>query len=246
MIVIPMAGKSSRFYSSGYKKPKFMLPLPNDSNVFFEALNSFNNYFESELFLFIIRTDDGALDFVNQECEKLGIKKYKIISLNFETRGQADTVALGINKANFSNFHEPLYIFNIDSIRKNFKKQSHDFLYEVKGYLEVFRGAGEHWSFIEPGINNLVKRTTEKIKISDLCSNGLYYFSSQKLFLETFKTLETVNDYKEFFIAPMYNILISEGHKIKYNILEKNQTLFSGTPDEYEYLFKNYTNQFNL
>ena len=47
MIIIPMAGKSSRFFNAGYDIPKFMLPL-SKSNVFREAVKSFKKYFEDE------------------------------------------------------------------------------------------------------------------------------------------------------------------------------------------------------
>ena len=42
MILIPMMGKSSRFYNAGYKVPKFMLPV-GKSNLFKETVLSFKN-----------------------------------------------------------------------------------------------------------------------------------------------------------------------------------------------------------
>jgi len=238
MIVIPMAGKSSRFYNAGYKIPKFMLPLGVSTNVFSEAVNSFKAYFKEETFLFITRLDDRAPEFVKKECKKLGIESFEIVSLNKDTRGQAETVMQGILELNDEQKKEPLYIFNIDSIRINFKKPSSHFLSNTSGYLEVFKGEGEHWSFAEPIDSSRVKRTTEKIRISDFCSNGLYYFSSSELFQETFRDLELSNDYKELFIAPMYNIIIGKGLTAKYVLLRNNQTLFSGTPLEYTALKK--------
>lgn len=239
MIVLPMAGKSSRFYAYGYKVPKFMLPLLSNSNVFREAVKSFEFYFNTDTFLFITRSDDGSASFVKKECNNLRIKNVQIISLDSPTRGQAETVAMGLKKATL-DLGEPLYIFNIDSIRVNFKKPQEEYLNGIKGYLEVFKGEGEHWSFVESGCNDLVVRTTEKNKISDLCSNGLYYFSSCELFLSIFEELKIINEYPEFFIAPMYNILISNGHKIRYKLLTNEQTLFAGTPTEYEELKKIY------
>ena len=109
----------------------------------------------------------------------------------------------------------------------------------ISGYLEVFVGDGDHWSFIEPLSNNFVKRTTEKIRISDLCSNGLYYFNSITLFNETFERYKTINYYNELYVAPMYNLLIENNLLVKYVLLEKNETIFSGTPEEYKDLTKN-------
>ena len=235
MIIIPMAGKSSRFFNEGYIVPKYMLPLNNGSNVFKESIKSFKKYFESDFFLFITRSDFDVQNFVKKECLDLGINNFEVVSLIDDTRGQADTVKIGLEKSK-SILNEEMYIFNIDSIRVNFIKPSSFFLKNTDGYLEVFEGEGDHWSFAEADENNLVKRTTEKIRISNFCSNGLYYFSSINLFLETFMSLEVSNNYNELFIAPMYNIIIRRGKKVKYILLKKNQTLFSGTPYEYEEL----------
>lgn len=231
-----MAGRSSRFYKAGYTQPKFMLPLGDNSNVFRESILSFEKYFHKDNFLFITRIDDGSKAFVEKECEQLGITNFQIVSVEFETRGQADSVALGLKRAKIENILDSLYIFNIDSIRREFTKPSQEFLFGTAGFLEVFKGEGKHWSFAEPAENNLVKRTTEKIRISDLCSNGLYYFSTIKCFQDAFGKLENLKDYNELFIAPMFNLLLEDGHQVKYRLLNNDQTLFSGIPAEYEHL----------
>ena len=236
MIIIPMAGKSSRFYKAGYTLPKFMLPL-NGKTIFEEAVSSFKKYFKTDFFLFITRTDDGSKDFVSMKCCELNIKHFEIICINHDTKGQADTISIGLDRMKMTpKITEPVYIFNIDSIRINFIKPTLKFLENVAGYLEVFIGEGDHWSFVEASTNNYVKKTTEKIKISDLCSNGLYYFESIDLFNETFEIFKITNNYNELFVAPMYNQLIESNLTVKYVLLENNETIFSGTPDEYEYL----------
>lgn len=238
MIVIPMAGKSSRFYKAGFTLPKFMLPFKNKT-IFEEAVCSFEKYFETDFFLFITRDDDGSEEFVSSKCIELNIKYFEIYSINYDTKGQAETISIGLNNMIYkSKKNEPIYIFNIDSIRVNFTKQTSKFLENISGYLEVFVGDGDHWSFIEPSSNNFVKRTTEKIRISDLCSNGLYYFYSITLFNETFERYKTINNYNELYVAPMYNLLIENNLLVKYVLLEKNETIFSGTPEEYEDLIR--------
>ena len=237
MIIIPMAGKSSRFYKAGYTLPKFMLPFKGKT-IFEEAVSSFKKYFETDFFLFITREDDGSKGFVSMKCNELNIKNFEIYSINHDTKGQADTISIGLNNMISKQKNEPIYIFNIDSIRINFTKPTSKFLKNVSGYLEVFIGDGEHWSFVEPLPNNFVKRTTEKIKISDFCSNGLYYFKSIALFKETFESYRIRNNYKELYVAPMYNQLIENNLSVKYVLLNKNDTIFSGTPMEYENLIK--------
>ena len=78
MIVIPMLGKSSRFFSAGYDEPKYQLPLWGGT-VFSESLSSFKEQFSSTPFLFLLRADFSAREFVARELVSMGIKDYRII-----------------------------------------------------------------------------------------------------------------------------------------------------------------------
>ncbi len=236
MIVIPMAGKSSRFFNAGYKTPKYKLPIYNNSDVFTEAVKSFENYFKTDLFVFLHRNDDDSAQFILNKCKFLGIDKFKLFEITNDTRGQADTIAIFLKTLNKSLLNEPLYIFNIDSFRKNFLKPDPSFFTNMLGYLELFEGHGNHWSFAKIDKVNVLE-TAEKIRISDYCSNGLYFFKTAEIFINTFSEVEKTHD-GELYIAPMYNYLIANGQKIKFKITGINQTIFCGTPIEYEQLLK--------
>ena len=230
MFIIPMAGLSSRFFKAGYTKPKYQLNL-NGESVFAWSVKSFAQYFKSDKFVFIYRDVYETKNFLEEEMKKLGISDYELVCLPEETLGQADTVYQGIVNINVD---ESIYIFNIDSRILDFVKP--EWADECDGYLEVFRGEGDHWSFAEPdGNTNKVLRTTEKERISELCSDGLYYFKHksifESLFLDTkFKGNTTKNEY---YIAPLYNELISQGGKVFYDLIPADKILFCGTPDEY-------------
>lgn len=234
MIVFPMCGLSSRFKNKGYQTPKFMLPLGDNSNLFKEVLLGFKKYFELDTFLFIINEDEEVFEFVNYHCVSLKISKFQIIQLSSQTKGQAETVYLGINKLKNIYNQDGLFIFNIDTIRINFTKPSNEFLENTYGYLEVFEGEGNQWSFVEPLQKDVVLKTTEKIKVSDLCSNGLYYFKNINTFCKYFK----LYNYKEFsnepYIAPLFNLLIEDNKIVKFIKIKSSLMKFAGTPEEYE------------
>jgi len=225
-----MLGKSSRFFKAGYTHPKYELPI-GKASVFDWVLQSFSHYFQDELFLFLVREDYKAETFIKNRLKFHTIRNYKIMSFNQETRGQADSVYLGLQGV---DSQEPVYIFNIDTIHFSFEKKIMD--NSVAGYLEVFRGEGDHWSFVEPLSETQVARTTEKQRISDLCSNGLYGFKNVALFNEAFLQLESeyVSKNAELYIAPMYNYLIRMGYPIHYKMIDKVDLGFCGTPAEYE------------
>lgn len=237
MIVIPMAGLSSRFFKAGYDVPKYKLTI-NDEYVFDLALNSFENYFASDLFVIVLRDVYDSQQFVESRLKALGVNRYIIKVLDFETQGQAETVWLGIDNSDITN-DEPLFVFNIDTFRYNFTKP--EFIKDCAGYLEVFRGDGEHWSFIEINADNEVVRTTEKQRISDLCSDGLYYFASKESYRELFAKAKAKNLLvnNELYIAPMYNLLIQKGLSVRYHLIRDNEIDFCGTPDEYLSLLQN-------
>jgi hypothetical protein len=234
-IVITMAGKSQRFFDAGYQLPKFMLEI-NDESVFELSLISFKRYFSTNEFLFISRNFFDVDSFIIEKCNKLGIINFKIVQLEYPTQGQADTVYIGLNKLHI-NVNHPILIFNIDTFRPNYSFPedilSHD------GYLEVFNGSGNNWSYIKPLSNSstLVVETAEKVQISELCSTGLYYFSKISLFNDAFINYYNLqNELSEKYIAPIYNYLISEGYKIHFNLISRKSVIFCGTPDEYRNL----------
>lgn len=232
MIVIPMLGKSSRFFSAGYAKPKYQLPL-DTGTVFSSSVQSFEKYFDSDPFLFLVRNDYEARGFVADEATRLGIKDFRIVEISHETRGQADSVALGI-----ADYHDdvPILIFNIDTIRHNFFYP--DAQDKGDGFLEVFKGEGDGWSFIEPGAGTTVLRTTEKERISDLCSNGLYFFARIADFREAFNDYVSSGQHVlgELYIAPLYNYLIKQGRNIHFRLVDSTLIDHCGVPTDYEKL----------
>jgi len=234
MIVIPMAGLSSRFFKAGYTKPKYMLEAHGKS-LFAHAIKSFSEYFQKEEFLFIVRDVLGTVDFIKQEIAALGIKKSQIFILDKETRGQAETVYLGLQS--LSSTEDSITIFNIDTFRPEFRYPEKIAAWD--GYLEVFAGEGDNWSFAKPlhSESTQVIETSEKRPISNLCSTGLYYFKSIALFNLTYSDYlakpEGEWEKGELYIAPLYNYLIQRQKNIHYHMIERNEVIFCGVPDEY-------------
>ncbi len=234
-IVFPMAGLSSRFAKAGYTKPKYMLEV-DENSVFFHAVNSFKKYFDSCNILFIYRDINNTKSFIENECLKMGVHSYELVELKEATEGQAHTVYLGLEDRKIKD-DEDILIFNIDTFRPNFTLPSELDFNSLDGYLEVFEAEGEHWSFVLPENekSNKVIKTTEKERISNLCSSGLYYFKYSKDFKDVFNLLIRKQDKSknEYYIAPMYNYLIKGNKDIRYSKILLNEIIFCGTPDEY-------------
>jgi hypothetical protein len=233
VIVIPMAGRSQRFYDAGYTVPKFMLELGGES-VFAHAVGSFASYFKSLPFLFIVGPEPGNLAFVRSECERLGIADFKVQTLAAPTAGQAETVELGIAATADA---EPLTIFNIDTFRPGFDFPGAWFD-GLDGWLEVFEGEGANWSYVRPaeGAEPLALETAEKRPISNLCCTGLYHFARAGDFRSALAAERLAPQAAELYVAPLYNHLISKGLKVGYSRIEPAEVIFCGTPAEFEAL----------
>lgn len=244
MICLPMAGLSSRFFKAGYEVPKYMLDLQGQT-VFAHALRSFEAYFTTEPMLIICRADYDTPAFVCAECEKAGLPadRLDLVVLDHETAGQAETVAKGLEMAH-ADPAQALTIFNIDTFRPGFRYPTAFDPARVDGYLEVFEGVGDHWSFAAPDetatLPFKVARVTEKQRISDLCSTGLYYFRTVALFQELYASIAARDPATlqggERYIAPLYNMAIQAGKDIRYALVPIEEVRFCGTPAEYEAL----------
>lgn len=236
MIVIPMAGESSRFRKAGYDRPKYMLELAGRP-LFDWTVLSFQAQFLEERFLFVARDVDGTSAFIRERLHVLGIRQSETVLLDGPTSGQAETVAFGLAQVSAPDC-DTLTVFNIDTIRPLYAPPLDPKIQGAAGWLEVFEGAGEGWSFIEPAEDGscFVRRTTEKLRISNLCCTGLYAFRSPALFGAALAAERARPSSPELYVAPIYNHLIAQKLQVAFYRVPADQVLFSGVPAEYEAL----------
>jgi len=228
--IIPMVGQSKRFLDAGFSLPKYMLYL-NDLSLFNLSVSSFKDYFQSSKFIFVARDVYQTKKFIELECGFLNLTNFEIVILDSLTRGQAESVYLAIQESSTQEEDE-IFIFNIDSYYLKFNINTKN----CDGYLDVFNGSGDHWSFAKTDLDNSdrVIETIEKRRISEHCSTGLYYFKSANLFNQAYLQMygtENSSNF-EYFIAPLYNYLIEINKHVLINKIENHDIRFCGTPAE--------------
>ena len=193
---------------------------------------SFAAQFETEDFLLIFREGHDARAFIEKRVQALGIRNVHLTPLDAQTLGQADTVDLGLVQLGVDD-REPLIIFNIDTVRPGFCMK--DRMQECAGWLECFKGKGNHWSFVKEDPDHLgfAEEVVEKRRISDNCCTGMYYFSSASMFDRALTAERAAPSMPELYVAPLYQRLIACGHSVSFDVIDKEDLFFCGTPEEY-------------
>lgn len=224
-IIITMAGEGKRFKEIGINVPKYQI-ICKGRTLFEWALLSLK-HFSDFTFIFITRKKHNSSNFINEKCKVLNIVKFHIVELEQLTKGQADTV---LTAKELLNLEEQILIYNIDTyVEPGQLKPS---LIKGDGWVPCFEAIGNHWSFINFNDKMEVKKITEKVRISNYGTIGLYYFSSFKLFLECYNSFNYNVD-QERYIAPLYSHLIANKKKKVYtNIIHKDSVNVLGTPEE--------------
>ena len=73
ILIVTMAGLSSRFSRIGLEIPKWQMRL-NEKTMFYWSLISMTNWLErDDLVVFITRQEEGLEEIVDETCKELGI-----------------------------------------------------------------------------------------------------------------------------------------------------------------------------
>lgn len=181
-IIITMAGLGTRFKKAGYHCPKYMIEA-RGKTLFewsMDSLKGFHAY--TSKYVFVVRAQDNAADFIHEKCRAYGISNMEIVELDYMTEGQAATCMLAIP---YCTMAAPILIYNIDTYVEPYEMEYESITGD--GYIPCFHAQGTHWSFVKLDGNGKVIEVKEKERISDNCTLGAYYFSSAKLYKELYE-----------------------------------------------------------
>jgi HAD superfamily hydrolase (TIGR01509 family) len=234
-IVIPMAGRGSRFNACGYKEPKPLIPIKNTGKTMIETvienLNIDGNY------IFIVQKEHYE-KYNLEEKIKNETKKYKIIQIDYTTEGAAASVLLA---REYIDNNIPLLIANCDQF---LEWDSNEFLYSMKndidGGIQTFYSNENKWSYVKLDNNGMCIEVKEKEVISEYATTGIYYWSNGSDFCKYAKEMIDANlrVNNEFYVAPVYNYAIQDGKKIKIKNVHKMWGI--GVPTDLDFFEKNY------
>jgi NDP-sugar pyrophosphorylase family protein len=238
-IVLPIAGRGSRFASAGYSLPKPLIPVNGIPMIEVVVRNIKPNVPHHFIFIAL----EEHLDYLGMsETLNRIAPGCSIISVNNVTEGAACTVLLAKDLINNEN---ELMIANTDQwvdtdIDNYLKVLNHEGL---DGLIMTMTANDNKWSYVGFDDSGNVTELVEKQVISDEATVGIYNFKHGKDFIiaaeEMIKENLRVNG--EFYVAPVYNHLINMGHKLGvFNIGEENKGMYGlGIPSDLEAFVKN-------
>lgn len=228
-IVMPMAGRGSRFAEVGVTTPKPLIPV-RGKPMYAWATDGLPLALARRLIFICLAEHLAELDLDRDIRTRYAQYDPIVIGLDRVTEGQACTVLLA--RDHIDN-DEPLLIFNADTycpttLATALKGDARD----ADGVLDVFRAPGDKWSFARFDAAGRVVETAEKRRISEWASTGLYYFRRGQDFVRHAEAMIVANERSnnEFYVAPVYNRLINAGGDVRANKIEKVWVL--GTPED--------------
>jgi len=253
-IVIPMAGKGSRFLDAAdsnpeYKKPKPLINVKGKPMIVWAIQSLAKFQPQSSDLIFICRQDQEDQFRISKSLKQLFNNQIKIVFIDQITRGAAETV---LRAKQYINTDEDIIVSDSDHYFDG------SFLYdkvsskdsETQGVIPVFRPPDKdpRWSFslVEEGdvITAVGEKDKELAKKGALANIGGYYSTHGNVFVREVEEAIAENDLtgdegkKEFYVAPIYQRLINKGMKIVAAITPKVWGL--GTPKDVEYFEKNF------
>lgn len=236
-IVMPMAGRGSRFAQMGISTPK---PLIDVRGKPMYAWATEGLPLESARRLIFICLAEHLTDRALENDIRTRYAKYDpvIVALNEVTEGQACTV---LKAREWINNDDPLLIFNADTYcPTTLARALVAYDAPVDGVLDVFRAPGDKWSFARTNERGRVVETAEKRRISEWATTGLYYFRRGRDFVKHAEAMIADNqrENNEFYVAPVYNRLIAAGADIRTNLVETVWVL--GTPEDLAHFEREY------
>jgi NDP-sugar pyrophosphorylase family protein len=228
-----MGGLGSRFSSAGYKTPKPLIEV-DGLPMFKKAISSLDNIDIPKEYIFVIRKEHVE-EFSLDSKIKESLPSSKVVIIPELTRGATETALAAKDELNPESgliimdcdlwFSSPSY--------DNMVSKAIEGVTNIDGGVLTFPADNPRYSYAKINNNDIVTETAEKKVISDNAITGAYFFTKASKFIESAEAMlsnELSDDMKEYYISPLYNIIIKNSGTIKAAYVKDFASF--GTPEE--------------
>lgn len=212
-LVIPAAGLGSRFANHGYLKPKPLIDVAGLPMILW-VLGNFELR-RGDAVIIVSRVGLEIEEGIQDLIRHLGLN-IKFIDVPVLTEGPAITVQ---HAKLLLDLDLPLIVANSDQFVSgsilNFTQQLRQSQKDL-GLILTMTASSSKWSYVGRGQDGSVNRVIEKVEISSEATVGVYGWTSAQLFFKSLDEMIASNDRtnNEFYVAPTYNYLISNGTEV--------------------------------
>ncbi len=209
-IVVPMAGRGSRFAVAGYKLPKPLIPVHGFPMIQVVIANLTPNVPHRFTFL-ILRDHDENYGLATKL--RTWAPNCEIVYVDEVTEGAACTVLLARDRINSEH---PLMIANCDQYIDADVNLYLAGMGNADGLIMTMWADDNKWSFVRRDAEGRVVEVIEKEVVSDEATVGIYNFARGSDFVAAAERMikDDIRVNGEFYVAPVYTTMADEGAQI--------------------------------
>ena len=232
-IVVPMAGRGSRFAEAGYVNPKPLIDIYGHPMIEYVTKNITSEC--DHRFIYVCQEEH--LDKFNLETELRRMAPgCEIITIDHITEGAACTVLLA---EKYIDNDDELMIANSDQYITMDVNKYLEALGMNDGLIMTMPANDPKWSFIKYDENGYVQMVREKEVLSNEATVGIYNYKHGSDFVKYAHQMidKNIRVNNEFYVAPVYNEMIDDGKRIVFdNVGDSMYGL--GIPDDLNYFME--------
>lgn len=229
-IVIPMAGRGSRFADAGYEIPKPLIDIHGHPMIEYVISNLKPN--NEHRFIFLCLDEHLKKYDLESRLKKIS-PNCSVIAVDHVTEGAACTVLLA---REFINNDDELMIANSDQFVDVNINDYLECIQDNHGLIMTMTANDPKWSFIRYNLEGLVTMVREKKVISDEATVGIYNFKQGRDFVKYADQMisKNIRVNNEFYVAPVYNEMIEDNKNIVfYNVGSEDNGMYGlGIPED--------------
>ena len=228
-IVIPMAGKGSRFQEAGYAFPKPLIDI-NGRTMIEVVVDNLRPKVDHR-FIFICQKEHNEKYDLHNIFKNATKNKFEEV-LNTATTGAACAV---LTAAQYINNDDDLLIANSDQF---IDYDINDFIRQGRskgdGLIMTFKASHPKWSYALVDNTKKVIEVAEKRVISDKATVGIYYFKKGKDFVEATQQMivKDIRHNNEFYVCPVFNEMILANKSVYIKDISSQKMHGLGTPED--------------
>lgn len=228
-LVIPAAGRGSRFSEAGIALPKPLIELHGRPFLWWSAHSVLRVAPVRELVFVVLRehVQDHAID----RRIHAWFPQARVVVVEQVTAGAAQTAALGVAAL---QRHGPVAINDcdhafasgpLDAVLDGFRRG-------VAGALMSFRSRNPAYSYLRLDAKGRVQGTVEKQVVSDHAIAGCYLFADSAAFEPLLRDYARECPYPELFVSGMFDLMARRGLSLAEVELQRHVPF--GTMPEFE------------